>query len=550
MINIKDFLKQNLIKQNFKRMKNIINLLAILYCSIIYCQVGIGTTNPNRSSALDITSSDKGLLLPRLNLISTTKSGPLLSHVAGMMIYNLGNNEDVKPGYYINDGSKWQSITDAIQTINDQQTTIENLGNQVPIKRAVFIAGQSNTHNGEGNAIIPDFSGKNLSQLGRKSPENFQIIPLTFYGTHHHTNLSNHGSFGSIFLYHYYNKLQEDFPNREIQLILIPCGKGGSGWLTDRGNTWRASDVLWSDLITRIKWIKNNGYQIDAFLWHQGETDAKSNTKNYKDVLKNFIQSVRDYAGNQNLPFILGEMAQSWVTNNHESVYQDIINSIPNEVPYTATTSSTELTLGDEIHFDASSHVELGSRYFDNLDIAKKNTSPADYSNPAVGQHLIYNFDSSKRNVFPDEFSAIRYGENEEDDRYSVLGDIWKYKNKDGYFRFKLVVVNGGLITDGVFEWKQKINPFGLSKKNFEDLSSCIILSNSIGLDTSINGNGFNSLVCDSFTGKTLFHGDTQKDSDKWFFSIGQISNYSNKIPLIEGDVNNVTHVQLYCIKE
>ena len=530
-------------------MKNIIILLAILYCNMFFCQVGIGTTNPNNSAILDITSTNKGLLLPRLSLLSTTNFEPLLNHVEGMMVYNLATINDVKPGYYINDGAKWQSITDAIQTINDQQTAIENLENQVPIKRAVFIAGQSNTHYGAGNAIIPDFSGKKLSQLGRSS-ENFQIVPLTFYGTYHHSRNLNAGSFGSIFLYHYYNKLQQDFPNREIQLILIPCGAAGSGWAESQypNISWRTDASYMSDLITRIKWAKNNGYQIDAFLWHQGETDAMSQTINYKDILKNFIQSVRDYEGNQNLPFILGEMAQSWVASNpNYPAYQNMINSIPNEVPYTATTSSAGLTLGDVIHFDASSHVELGLRYFNNLDYAKANTSPTAYSIPAVGTNLVYNFNAATGLVFPDIFSAIRFGSNPSDNRYSVLGDIWKYKNQDGYYSFKLEVVSGSGISGGIFEWKQKINPFGLSRNNFEDRSSIIIISNTMGLNTSISGQGFSSLVYNNGGINTLFHGD--KQGANWWFSIGQTYNFSNSIPILQTN-DTVTHVRLYCIKE
>jgi hypothetical protein len=535
-------------------MKNLIFLLAIINFNSMFCQVGIGTANPNSSAILDITSSDRGLLLPRLSLVSTTNFQPLLNHVAGMMVYNLATINDVKPGYYINDGTKWQSISDAIKKIDEQQSVIENLENQLPIKRAVFIAGQSNTLYGYGTAIIPDFSGKNMSQLGRAS-ENFEILPLTFYGTYHHNRKLNAGSFGSIFLYHYYNKLQQDFPNRTIQLMIIPCGAEGSAWTAIQypNNSWRTDDNYFKDLIDRIKWAKNNGYQIDAFLWLQGETDSLGQTINYKDILKNFIQSIRDYVGNKKLPFILGELVQSWVASNpNYPAYQNIINSIPNEVPYTATTSSTGLTFCDYIHYDAQAHVTLGLRYFNNLEIAKTNSSPAGYSIPTIGQHLIYNFNAASGLVFPDIFSAIRFGLNPTDNRYSVLGDIWKYKNQDGYYRFKLEVVNGTGISGGVFEWKQRINPFGLSENSYEDRSSTIILSNTIGLNTSTSGQGFSSLVYDyrvttPTTFSTLFHASTR--SDLWWFPIGQVSNFSNRVPIVETN-ETVTHVRLYCVKE
>jgi hypothetical protein len=526
----------------------------------LFAQIKVGDNSStfNPSSILELESTNKGLLLPRLNLVSTTSFQPLLSHVAGMMVYNLATVNDVTPGYYINDGTKWHSITKTIDLVNQQQTAIDNLENQIPIKRAVIIAGQSNTTWGQGDAIIPDFTGKNLYQLGRGT-ENLQLMPLTFYGTYSHNRKMDGGSFGSLFLYHYYNQLKLDYPNREVQLILIHCGAGSSGWSLNQYsyNSWRTDGDRFTDIISRIKWAKANGYQIDAFLWHQGETDMRDATNNYKDLLKNFIQSMRDYIGNQQLPFILGQLSQTLVnTDSSYQAYQNMINAIPNEVPFTATTSTVGLVLNtaELNHFSAQSHVELGLRYYNNLVVAINNSNPSSYSIPAVGEHLIYNFNASSGQVFPTLFNSIRFGANATDNRYSILGDIWKFKNQDGYYRFKLMVVNGAGINGGIFEWKQKINPFGLSENNYEDRSSCIVLNNTIGLDTSVSGQGFSSLVYDSRvtsggTFTTLFHANKTTTADDWFFSIGQVANYSNKIPLILSN-DTVTHIRLYCVKE
>lgn len=47
-------------------MKSLLFLLAFVFSAISYAQVGIGTTSPNPSSALDINSTSSGLLLPRM----------------------------------------------------------------------------------------------------------------------------------------------------------------------------------------------------------------------------------------------------------------------------------------------------------------------------------------------------------------------------------------------------------------------------------------------------------------------------------------------------
>ncbi len=516
--------------------------------------VVIGNDQVNPSALLELSSSDKGLLLPRVELVESSDASPLQSHVEGMVVYNTATINDVCPGYYINDGTKWIGMQKALDIIEDLEDSVDELERQIPIKRAVIIAGQSNTTWGAGQAVIPDFSGKGLSQLGRLDV-NLQVVPLTFYGTYQNSRNVNGGSFGSIFLYHYYNQLKNDYPNRDIQLLLIPAGAGASGWAASQypGNSWRTDASYLSDMVTRIKWAKSNGYQIDAFLWHQGETDAISQTVNYKDIVKNFIRSMRDYAGNEKLPFILGEMVYSWVASNPLfGPYQEILNEISTEVPYTKTVNASGLTLADAIHFDAQAHVELGQRYFDQYLEAINNDAPSNYTPPSNGEYLVYNFDSSNGLVFPDIFSAIHFGDNPTDTRYSRLGDIWKYKNEDGYYHFKLEVVNGNGVNGGVFEWKQKINPFGLSEQNFEDKSGSIILNNTIGLNTT-GGQGFSSLAYDSpvnsgsFT--TLFHADTRASLNFWWFPIGQVANFGNRIPLLESN-DTVTHVRLYCVKE
>lgn len=77
-----------------------------------YSQVGIGTTNPNASSALDINSSNSGLLIPRISLTSTTDVTTIPNPVRSLLVYNTASISDVVPGFYYWD-TKWHLFQDS-----------------------------------------------------------------------------------------------------------------------------------------------------------------------------------------------------------------------------------------------------------------------------------------------------------------------------------------------------------------------------------------------------------------------------------------------------
>jgi len=98
--------------KKFRYLKNCLLLFALLAISLsgFSQNVGISPTGavaPNSSAGLDVNFSNKGLLIPRVVLVSLTSATPLAAHVAGMIVYNPAPNANVTPGFYFNDGSKW-----------------------------------------------------------------------------------------------------------------------------------------------------------------------------------------------------------------------------------------------------------------------------------------------------------------------------------------------------------------------------------------------------------------------------------------------------------
>lgn len=94
-----------------KLLQTVCTVMLLLYMNSSVAQVGIGTTTPNTDAQLDISSANRGVLMPRVALTSTASPAPLSTDVAGMMVYNTATAGDVTPGLYYNDGAVWVSMT-------------------------------------------------------------------------------------------------------------------------------------------------------------------------------------------------------------------------------------------------------------------------------------------------------------------------------------------------------------------------------------------------------------------------------------------------------
>lgn len=84
--------------------------------------VGIGTTSPDASAILDINSTNKGVLAPRIALTSTTDTTTIPSPATGLLVYNTGTAGLSFAGYVFWNGSEWRSL-------NNSSLTIGTIGN-------------------------------------------------------------------------------------------------------------------------------------------------------------------------------------------------------------------------------------------------------------------------------------------------------------------------------------------------------------------------------------------------------------------------------------
>jgi hypothetical protein len=89
------------------KLKIYITSLLLLVIGSSYAQVGIGTTSPNSSSMLDITSTNSGLLIPRVALTGVSDTSTITSPVTSLLVYNSGFAPN---GYYYWNGTIWVQL--------------------------------------------------------------------------------------------------------------------------------------------------------------------------------------------------------------------------------------------------------------------------------------------------------------------------------------------------------------------------------------------------------------------------------------------------------
>ena len=91
----------------------------------VFAQTGIGTTTPHASAKLDVTSTDKGFLPPRM---TSTQRTAILSPAAGLMVYQT----DGTSGLYYYNGTVWiyiiNSTTNVVSVVNGGTGTTTSTG--------------------------------------------------------------------------------------------------------------------------------------------------------------------------------------------------------------------------------------------------------------------------------------------------------------------------------------------------------------------------------------------------------------------------------------
>ena len=137
-----------------------------------FAQTGIGTTTPDASAKLDITSTTKGLLVPRM---TSTQKAAISSPANGLLVYQT----DGVIGFYVNSGTSaspsWLRInTDWTKSGNDISFTTGNISTT-----GTLTGGSASTLSGFAANINSITTGTTYSLL---SSDNGKIININVSG--------------------------------------------------------------------------------------------------------------------------------------------------------------------------------------------------------------------------------------------------------------------------------------------------------------------------------------------------------------------------------
>lgn len=165
-------------------------MLSISY-SALSQNIGINTNSPNPNAALDVESTDKGLLIPRLTTTQRTALGATLGAVdESLIIYD---KDDTL--FYFWDGLNWTSLGDTDRqnligaTLNGNmlQIDIENGNPAIVDLSALVTSGSSNTAN---TTPVVGSSGVKMAKLVEAQCQNY-LTGMAYIGAD--DNIWSHG---------------------------------------------------------------------------------------------------------------------------------------------------------------------------------------------------------------------------------------------------------------------------------------------------------------------------------------------------------------------
>lgn len=304
-------------------------------------------------------------------------------------------------------------------------------------KKAIIVAGQSNTHTSHEFGMSPVMTGSldiSIKYIGR-DVSNHVPVPAGVSNIQFQDGAVSGTSYG----YPLAKKNKDTLACGE--LLIIPCAVGGTGWSTGH---WAASGALYKDLIARVRYaIEILHCEIVGFFWSQGEADCDTVfAPIYSHLLDGLAMTIRDVAeaagqaSARTIPFVTFDMVTEWVGSNEQrQQVQEALTEVGDRIPFASNIDTTDLPANldtDTIHYDTRQIMEIGNRMYEAWQVARRKNNDV---LPAKGTYLLHTL--TVDNYYTNKWEGLYFGEDETADKYSRLGEVWKYRQHRKY-RFKL----------------------------------------------------------------------------------------------------------------
>jgi hypothetical protein len=168
-------------------------ILLFLITYSTFAQTGIGTTTPNASAKLDVYSTNKGFLPPRVTLTSVSDATTIASPAEGLLVYNLGS-VGLQAGYYYWNGANWATIATATSAGNGVAST-----DMVKLYGKAYSSASGDIAHANGHTFTVPVSGRYLFDFSSSGYLNQALMTITFkvrqgttdLGTDFFTNANN-----------------------------------------------------------------------------------------------------------------------------------------------------------------------------------------------------------------------------------------------------------------------------------------------------------------------------------------------------------------------
>ena len=397
--------------------------------------VAINTTGvvANGSSILDVSASDKGLLIPRVALTGTADVATIAAPAVSLLVYNTSTVSDVTPGFYYWGGASWMRLATGTNTANSWN-----------------ILGNSGTVNGTHFIGTTDLVPLNFRVNNEKAGMIDAFQGNTFLGHHAgnvNTGLSNSG-FGS-------SALQANTTGQEN----VACGVNTLSFNTiGNGNVAIGVEALLTNIAgsnaTAIGYeaMRNANNQSTSFTNSsvavgyqalQGTLAPVLNTGNYNTAIGyQAIQNIQDGSQNTGVGYQTLQVNTSGNSNTaigNFSLHNNLTGSNNVAVGYEALFSnragSEAVAIGhgamrnayDPVFAFANTNVAIGSEALKGSPTPSANTGA---NNTAVGYWAMQNNSTGFYNTSVGTMSLVT---NTSGYNNTAIGTVSLYTNTTGY---------------------------------------------------------------------------------------------------------------------